>query len=71
MVGKVRNQMDQYDDGRPVPLHQKMKDLKASLNIRNVKWNDWERQFIESLVVWTQSMSGKQAAIINRLWDRL
>lgn len=47
-------------------------DLIATLNIQNIEWNDWERDFIEDLdgKEW-QHMSPRQQVKIKELWEKI
>lgn len=50
----------------------KIADLRDSLNISNIGWNAWERDFIRSMVgKQTSYLSEKELTVIDRLWDKL
>ncbi len=47
-------------------------DLVESLQISNVHWTSWEREFIESIKLKTYSdLSPKHRLIVVQLWEKI
>lgn len=56
-------------------IRSKLEDLRDTLNVSNVKWNKWEREFIESVTLKLEHMSinlsPKQYDNVMNLWERI
>ncbi len=67
---RFENKMDFQSD-----LKQKLKDLKASLRISNIQWNEWEREFITNVTNQLDheivDVSPKQFSIVWDLWEKI
>lgn len=68
MATKLPQSMDQVD------LRAKLIDLRDSLGNRWVRWNDWERQFIFSIIQELNNskitVTLKQYKSIYLLWEK-